>query len=161
MTIGQFLRLSILPVVSCLLLTPVASAETKRVAGYVGGTQKELSATPLADGTVAKRLMFSVTVVGDDATNPFHLASQDCFATYVFSKEGKAIGGKGSCDGITVGGDVWWLSIEMRPDGVVNWVNRGGTGKFANMEASGVTHMLAQFSDGKVIGRFEGTYSVK
>ena len=145
----------------CLSLLPGAGAlaDSQPVAGYVAGTQKELGSFALAGGNVAKRFSISVSVISDDPTHPFHLASQDCFATYVFTAEGAPVTGKGGCDGISVGGDLWWISIELRPDGLVNWTNLGGTGRFAKITASGTTTVSAEFADGKVIGRFEGTYA--
>jgi len=139
-------------------LISVAMAE-ERVAGYVSGTQEILQSITLAGGNVARRIMTRVTVVTDDPDNPLHLATQDCFVTYIFSNNEEPIGGKGSCDGITVDGHLWWLAIELRPDGVVNWTNNGGIGKFSNFKASGTTKVLANFPDGKIIGPFEGTYS--
>lgn len=145
--------------VTAILFQPsFASAESK-VAGYVNGTQEVLSSFELADGNIARRISFKLTVVTDDPDSPIHLASQDCFATYVFSKDDKPVGGRGSCDGISVDGHIWWLEIELRPDGSVHWVNRGGLGKFQNLTGSGTTSVLAQFPDGKSINRFEGSYS--
>jgi hypothetical protein len=152
------IRFSFLFAVLFCSLISVAEAEEK-VAGYVSGTQEVLQSIPLADGTVARRITFSATVITDDPANPLHLASQDCFVTYVFSKDDKPLGGKGSCDGISVDGHLWWILLELRPDGVARWINNGGVGKFANLEASGTTKVLAEFPDGKFIGRFEGTYS--
>lgn len=159
MSMAPLLRNSTLSAVLVALLTSVAVAETKSATGLLAGTQEVLASIPLADGTVAKRVMFSISVMADDPTSPFHLASQDCFATYIFSANGEPLGGRGSCDGISADGYVWWIAIELRADGAVNWVNRGGTGRFAEIEASGTTSTLAEFSDGKVIARFEGTYT--
>lgn len=153
------LRVSTVLATCSLLLMSFANAEDKQVAGYVSGTQTELSSIALADGNVAKRMIFNLTVVTDDPTNPLHLASQDCFATYVYSKEGEPVGGKGGCDGVSADGHIWWLAVEMRPDGIVSWTNRGGMGKFENFAATGTTSVEAEFPDGKFIGRFEGTYS--
>jgi hypothetical protein len=148
-------------IVSATLLFSLVSAAAAqdRVAGYVSGTQEVLQSITLADGNVARRIMLKVSVVTDDPSNPLHLASQDCLVTYIFSKDDKPLGGKGSCDGISVDGHLWWLLVELHPDGVVHWTNNGGVGKFANFRGSGTTKVQAEFPDGKVIGRFEGTYS--
>ena len=130
------------------------------VAGYVNGTQEVLYKTSLANGNEARRLKFSLTVVTDDPKNPINLGSQDCFATYVFTKEGQPLSGKGFCDGITAGGDLWWIALELQPDGTTRWTNLGGIGKLAKLTGSGTTRTLAQFDDGKTIARFEGTYSM-
>jgi hypothetical protein len=151
---------SLLPVTLFFSLISVTLAQEK-VAGYVSGTQEVLQSITLADGNVAKRIMFKVSVVTEDPSNPLHLASQDCLVTYIFSQDEEPLGGKGSCDGISIDGHLWWLSVELHPDGVVHWTNNGGVGKFANFTASGTTIVQAEFPDGKFIGRFEGTYSNK
>lgn len=140
------------------LSTLSAAAEERPLAGFVSGTQEELQSMTLADGNVARRLMFNLTVITDDADNPFNNATQDCFATYVFTPEGAPVTGKGSCDGITADGHLWWITVELQPDGMVEWTNQGGTGKLAGIEAKGKTKMLAELPDGKAIARFDGTY---
>jgi hypothetical protein len=60
---------------------------------------------PLSGDRVARRVRFRIAVVTDDAANPFNLASQDCMATYVFSKDGAPLGGHGYCDGISAAGE--------------------------------------------------------
>ena len=152
-------RCLVLMALVSVLLSSSASAESARLDGYVTGTQEVALSTTLADGHVAKRITMSLTVVTDDQANPFNLASQDCVATYIYDRDDKPIGGKGFCDGISVDGHVWWLSIELRPDGIVNWKTLGGVGKFSTLQGSGTTTVLAELPDGKVIGRFEGTYS--
>jgi len=147
-----------LQVAAITLLPSLAYAESK-VAGYVNGTKELLSTIELADGNIAKRVKFQVTVITDDTANPIHLASQDCFATYVFTRDDKPVGGRGSCDGISADGHIWWIDTELRPDGKVYWANRGGMGKFEDLTGSGTTTELAEFPDGKTINRFEGSYS--
>ncbi len=143
-----------------LILSPgPAAAQQMDNSGYVSGTQDVLSAIPLADGRVAQRLLFQLTVISDNPENPFHLATQDCFASYIFSDE-RPVGGKAFCDGINADGDMWWLAIDVSEDGVVHWRHIGGTGKLAGIESNGATLLVAQFDDGKLIGRFEGTYTL-
>ncbi len=144
----------------CLLTAACGVRADEPVAGYVNGTQEVLQAIPLANGNVVRRLRFSVTVVTDDPSNPIHLASQDCFATYVFTANDEPVGGRGSCDGISARGDVWWIALELLPDGTVTWENLGGVGQLAGLRGSGTTTNLAEFDDGKSIARFEGTYSI-
>ena len=47
----------------------------------------------------------------------------------------------------------------MDAEVVAHWVGLGGTGVLQGVETSGTTRMLAEFKDGKVIGRFERTRS--
>jgi hypothetical protein len=157
-----YLRRFALPVV-CLIAfgTPTGAALAQELpnAGYVAGTAEVLSSTDLGDGRVARRMFFSVTVIPDDPDNPFGNASQDCFATYIFEEDGSPVGGRGACDAITVTGDVWWISLELQPDGSVHWEHVGGTGTLAGLSSSGTTTGLAEFQDGKVLARYEGTRS--
>ena len=149
--------LCVLPVLA--LHYGAASAQDLPNSGFVAGTSEELSSMELADGRIARRMFFSVSVVADDAENPFGNASQDCFATYVFETDGSPVGGRGVCDGINADGDIWWISLELRPDGLIHWEHIGGTGRLANVRSSGTTTTLAEFEDGKIVGRFEGTRS--
>ncbi|MBT8400364.1 MAG: hypothetical protein KJO98_07810 [Rhodothermia bacterium] len=98
-----------------------------------------------------------MSVTSDDAESPFHLASQDCFATYIF-EDGVPVEGHGACDGISVEGDMWWLSLQVGDDGLIHWRMTGGTGRFTNLQTSGTTQLVAEWDDGKFVGRFEGTY---
>jgi hypothetical protein len=139
------------------LLAPAAGAAD--LSGYVSGNAKVVETLPLSGDRVAKRVRFNLAIVTDEKTNPFNLASQDCMATYVYAKDGKVLDGHGYCDGITAGGDIWWISLHVQPDGKVAWTNVGGTGALAGVTASGTSRTLAQFDDGKVIIRFEGTRS--
>jgi hypothetical protein len=115
-------------------LISVAAAEEK-VAGYVSGTQEVLQSIPLADGSEARRIMFSVSVITDDPNNSLHPASQDCFVPDVVSRNDKLLGGKGSCDCISADGHPWWITLELRPDGVARWANNGGVGKFKGFQS--------------------------
>jgi hypothetical protein len=143
------------------LALSATGASAADLSGHVAGTQKETASIPLSGDRVAKRMRFKVNVMTDDAANPFNLASQECMATYVFSKDGAPLGGNGYCDGITATGDIWWIRIELGADGMVRWTHLGGTGQLDGITASGTTKNLAEFSDGKVIARFEGTYTSK
>lgn len=140
-----------------LAMAPAGAAAD--LSGYVSGTVKVVQTLPLSGDRVAKRMRYKLSIVTDDPTSPFNLASQDCMATNVFSKEGKSLGGHGYCDGITSTGDIWWIATRTDADGTVYWTNLGGTGKLEGVTASGTSHLLAAFDDGKVIIRFQGTRS--
>ena len=131
------------------------------LSGHVTGTSKMIQSMPLSGDRVANRMRFKITVVTDDPQNPFNLASQDCMATYVFAKDGAPQGGHGYCDGIAASGDIWWISVRLDADGVVHWKHLGGTGALDGYEAGGTTKTLAEFDDGKFIGRFNGTMTKK
>lgn len=140
-----------------LIAVAPSGAHAADLSGHVAGTQKMTREMPLSGDRVARRMRFKVTVLTDDPSNPFNLASQDCMATYVFAKDGAPLGGHGYCDGITAGGDIWWIRVELGTDGSIKWTHLGGTGALDGYQAVGTTKMLAEFEDGKIIARFEGT----
>ena len=135
------------------------AAQAADLSGHVAGTSKKTQSLPLSGDRVANRMRFKLTVLTDDPANPFNLASQDCMTTYVFAKDGKPLGGHGYCDGVTATGDIWWIALRVDADGKVHWSNIGGTGALEGIQASGTTTLLAEFDDGKIIARFEGTRS--
>jgi hypothetical protein len=147
--------------VAALAPQPAFSEEATATAGMVSGHQKVLSEIELPDERTIRRLKFSVGVTADDHTSPWHLGSQDCFATYIFAADGSLEGGRGLCDFISPDGDVWWLTLEASGTDPVRWKGLGGIGKFADIEHSGTTVMNAEWGDGKIIGRWEGTMSKK
>lgn len=161
MTSPKIPGLAALAAAALVFTLPAANAQAADLSGHFAGTQKETGSLPLSGDRVAKRMRFKVSIITDDKTNPFNLASQDCMATYVFSKDGAPLGGHGYCDGISASGDIWWIQVELGADGLVRWTHLGGTGQLDGISASGQTTTLAQFSDGKVIGRFEGSYTRK
>jgi hypothetical protein len=142
-----------------LLLLPRPGLAQQRVAtgGYVSGTQKVMSEIALPDGGVLRRIFLSVGVTADDPASPWHLGSQDCMASYVFAGDDSLVGGRGVCDFVSPEGDLWWLTINVSREGLVSWTGGEGTGKFAGVEHSGTTVVQAEWADGKVVGRWEGT----
>jgi hypothetical protein len=147
--------------VSMFLPRTASAQQTMATGGNVSGTQKVLSSIELPDGRTIRRIMFSVGVTADDPASPWHLGSQDCFATYMFAADGSLIGGRGVCDFVSTEGDLWWLTLEASGDDPIRWTGLGGTGKFAGVDHSGTTVMKAEWGDGKVIGRWEGTMTRK
>lgn len=153
----------VLTVAGCALLVAAlvpqgaAAQGATRTAGMVAGTQKVISSIELPDGRTIRRIMLSVGVTADDPSSPWHLGSQDCLVTYTFASDDSLIGGRGVCDFVSPEGDVWWLMIEASGSDPVRWTGLGGTGKFEGIEHSGTTVISAEWGDGKVIGRWEGT----
>lgn len=140
-----------------LIPRTVRAQETIKTSGMVSGTQEILSEIPLSDGRVIRRIFFSLGVTADDPSLPWHLGSQDCLATYVFAADGSLIGGRGLCDFVSPDGDVWWLTLEASGTDPIRWQGLGGTGKLAAIDHRGTTVISAEWGDGKVIGRWEGT----
>ena len=140
-----------------LFVGSMANAEETN--GHVSGTQKEISSLTLENGQVVRRLMFHVGVITDTQEAPFHGANQQCLGTYVFAADGTLVKGRGGCDGIDPDGDIWWITFSVEGDGPIRWINVDGTGKYAELEASGITNTVSEWGDGIFVGRFEGTYS--
>ena len=138
-----------------------ASAQEKETGGFVTGTQKVLDEIELADGRSIRRVKVEVGVTADEHSSPWHLGSQDCFATYVFAADDALVVGRGVCDFPSPDGDVWWLAFEVSGTDPLRWTGLGGTGTFANIHHSGTTVTLAEWGDGKFIGRWEGTMKKK
>lgn len=143
--------------VAALIPCTVSAQETIKTSGTVSGTQKILSEIPLPDGRVIRRIFLSVGVTADDPSIPWHLGSQDCLATYMFAADGSLIGGRGLCDFVSPDGDIWWLTLEASGTDPIRWQGLGGTGKLAAIDHRGTTVISAEWADGKVIGRWEGT----
>jgi len=140
-----------------------ASAQAEvATAGYVSGFQEVVDEIPLENGRTIRRIRLRLAVTADDPKNPFHLGSQDCFATYTFAADGALEGGHGACDFISPEGDVWWLALEASGDGPIRWHGFGdGTGKLAGLEHAGTTVTVAEWGDGRVVGRWEGKMTKK
>lgn len=138
-------------------LAPQNAVAQEATAGLVTGHQKVVSSMELPDGRTIRRVMLSLGVTADDPSSIWHLGSQDCFATYMFDADDSLIGGRGACDFISTNGDMWWLTLEASGDDPIRWKGLGGTGKFAGVEHSGTTVTQAEWGDGKLIGRWEGT----
>ncbi len=147
--------------VAALAPQGATAQEAMRTAGIVSGTQKVLSSIELPDGRTIRRIMLSVGVTADDHSSPWHLGNQDCLATYMFAADGSLIGGRGVCDFVSLDGDIWWLTFEASGTDPIRWKGLGGTGKFAAVEHSGTTVVNAEWGDGKMIGRWEGTMTMR
>ena len=142
-------------------LVPQEATAQQATAGMISGTQKIVSSMELPDGRTIRRIMFSVGVTADDPSSIWHLGNQDCFATYMFAADGSLIGGRGLCDFVSPEGDLWWLTLEASGDDPIRWTGLGGTGKLAGVEHSGTTVTQAEWGDGKIVGRWEGTMTRK
>jgi hypothetical protein len=142
-------------------LVPQEAAAQQATAGIVSGKQKVVSSMELPDGRTIRRMMLSLEVTADDTSSIWHLGSQDCFATYMFAADGSLIGGRGLCDFVSPDGDLWWLTLEASGDDPIRWKGLGGTGKFAAVEHSGTTVTQAEWGDGKMVARWEGTMTEK
>ena len=54
----------------------------------------------LADGRLLMRIHDAIVIMGNNAGNPFHLTSLDCFSTFIATPDGKSGSGGGYCQGL-------------------------------------------------------------
>ena len=130
-----------------LLVVPYvgSTANAEEVNGHVSGRQKEISSLTLENGLVVRRLMFHLGVITDTQEAPIHGSNQQCLGTYVFAADGTLVKGRGGCDGIDPDGDIWWMTFSVEGDGPIRWTNVDGTGKYAELEASGITNTISEW----------------
>lgn len=113
-----------------------------------------------ADGGSVMRLHDASVVMGNNAGNPFHLSSLDCYSTYVLPSGAENGPGAGYCDGIDQDGDVWWITFKGDFAGGM-WNISGGTGKFDGMTGGGSYTAAAQMEGGRSFTTWDGTWETK
>jgi hypothetical protein len=114
----------------------------------------------LPDGRTLMRTHDSSVIMGNNPGNPFHLASLDCFATYVLAADGNSGNGGGYCDGVDQGGDVWMITFGGDLGGG-KWQFSGGTGKFDGITGGGSYKAAAQVPGGRSLTTWDGTWQMK
>jgi hypothetical protein len=155
----QHKKMTLLGMGVLISLSCTSSVIAADVAGHSSGTQKVLESISLNNGQTAIRMLYHVGLVTDAQEGLFHGATQKCIATVVQAGDGSTVKGRGSCDGIDPDGDVFWVSIALEADGPFLWAITGGTGKYAGLEMSGVNNVVAEHSDGIMVGRWEGNHA--
>ena len=111
----------------------------------------------MQDGSVIVTVHQKGFVTGNTASNPFGTSVQDCTGSGAVGADGSPGMTYGYCAGVDRFGDaffIWWNSDGQQGE----WGLMGGTGKFAGMEASGTTRQITQWSDGRNIIAWEGTW---
>lgn len=155
---------AIVVLLGTIAIGPMASGTVhaqQATAGYVSGQREVLSTIALPDGGTIQRLHLSLVVTADDPTSIWHLGSQDCLVTDTYAADGSFMSGRGACDLVSPEGDIVWLTFETPADGPTTWSQGGGTGKFSGVVHSGTTVNLAQWGDGKMVGRWEGVMTTE
>lgn len=146
-----------------LSITPNVNmmAQSGSGSGHVSYHQLFSSESQGKDGTVVQQSMTRGTIVGSEASNPFHLTTQTCSGTNILSAKGQPIESCGSCDGVDADGDIWWLTYHNNPDGKNTWKIIGGTGKYKKMTGGGTTTPMMASPDGKMLTiTFEGSWKM-
>jgi len=95
-------------------------------------------------------------VMTDDPKHPQNGAKSACNGSVALAKDGKPMGGKGSCSYTDKEGDLFWLTW----DASGTWAYNGGTGKFDSLSGSG-TYKTVSSGNGVEAVSFEGTYKLK
>ena len=145
-------------VAACLLLAFSVPASAQTTGGGNGFYAVEsMEQTELPNGSMAVKVHQKGFVTGNTASNPFGTSIQDCTGSGTVGTDGSQGMTYGYCAGIDRFGDVffiWWNTDGK--DG--NWGLMGGTGKFDGMTATGTTRQLTEWSDGRNIISWEGTW---
>jgi len=143
---------------ACLLIAfspPVVAQTAGGGNGFYAVESMDEHQTP--NGTIVVTVKQKGFVTGNVASNPFGTSVQDCTGSGTVSADGTMGMTYGYCAGIDRYGDsffIWWNT-----DGKAGeWGLMGGTGKFADMKASGTTRQLTEWVDGRNIIAWEGTW---
>jgi len=114
---------------------------------------------PLADGTVLVRVVQAGVVLADDAASPIDRTATTCSGSSVMDASGVAVVVSGVCDGVAADGSVWTAWYGGDQEGGA-WGFMGGTGKYEGIEGRGTFSAGEQWSDGRGINSWEGTYTL-
>jgi hypothetical protein len=115
---------------------------------------------PLSDGNVLMRVVQSGMVFADDSTSPLDRSATTCSGSMVMDTSARATVISGHCDMVDTDGDVWTIWYAGDQDGG-DWGFMGGTGKFEGVEGRGIFSAEFQWSDGRGINSWEGTYTLR
>jgi hypothetical protein len=115
---------------------------------------------PLSQGHVLMRVVQSGVIFADDPASPIDRTATTCTGSMVMDTTGQATVVSGHCDGVNADGDVWTIWYAGDQDGG-DWGYMGGTGKFEGIKGGGTFSAEVQWSDGRGINSWEGTYTLR
>ena len=122
---------------------------------------KILESFPLADGTMANRMLMKGFMTTNDPSSPLALASMTCSGVTIVDKGGTQLSGGGTCDSVDKDGDValyWWSSKGSKG----KWGFLGGTGKWDGVEGGGTYEGSSYvWADGRFGNNWQGTWTTK
>jgi len=147
-------------VVLLLSLAPGSPAQESSHSGDFAFTTTSSEEMPLGDGRVLMRVVQSGMVFADDPASPLDRTATTCTGSTVMDATGRATVVSGHCDGVDADGDVWTIWYGGDEDGG-DWGYMGGTGKFEGIEGGGTFSAESQWSDGRGINSWEGTYTLR
>ncbi len=142
-----------------LSLTTGSPAQERSHSGDFAFMTTASEEMPLSDGQVLMRVVQSGMVFADDPASPIDRTATTCTGSTVMDATGRATVVSGHCDGVDADGDVWTIWYGGDEDGG-DWGYMGGTGKFEGIEGGGTFSAESQWSDGRGINSWEGTYTL-
>ena len=142
-----------------LALAPGSPAQENSHSGDFAFTTTASEEMPLSDGHVLMRVVQSGMIFADDPASPIDRTATTCSGSMVMDASARATVISGHCDGVDAGGDVWTIWYAGDQDGG-DWGYMGGTGKFEGIKGGGTFSAEAQWSDGRGINAWEGTYTL-
>ena len=143
-----------------LSLTTGSPAQERSHSGDFAFMTTASEEMPLSDGQVLMRVVQSGMVFADDPASPLDRTATTCTGSTVMDATGRATVVSGHCDGVDADGDVWTIWYGGDEDGG-DWGYMGGTGKFEGIEGGGTFSAESQWSDGRGINSWEGTYTLR
>ena len=143
-----------------LCLAPGSPAQERSHSGDFAFMTTASEEMPLSDGQVLMRVVQSGMVFADDSSSPIDRTATTCTGSTVMDATGRATVVSGHCDGVDADGDVWTAWYGGDEDGG-DWGYMGGTGKFEGIEGGGTFSAESQWSDGRGINSWEGTYTLR
>lgn len=143
-----------------LSLTTGSPAQERSHSGDFAFMTTASEEMPLSDGQVLMRVVQSGMVFADDPASPIDRTATTCTGSTVMDATGRATVVSGHCDGVDADGDVWTIWYGGDEDGG-DWGYMGGTGKFEGIEGGGTFSAESQWSDGRGINSWEGTYTLR
>jgi hypothetical protein len=135
-------------------------AQERSHSGDFAFTTTSSEEMPLSDGNVLMRVVQSGMVFADDSISPLDRSATTCSGSMVMDASARATVVSGHCDGVDADGDVWTIWYGGDEDGG-DWGYMGGTGKFEGIEGGGTFSAESQWSDGRGINSWEGTYTLR
>ena len=143
-----------------LALATGSPAQEQSHSGSFAFTTTSSDEMPLSDGQVLVRVVQTGLVLADDPTSPIDRTATLCTGSTVMDASGMATVISGVCDGVDADGSVWtaWYGGDQQGGA---WGYMGGTGKFEGIKGGGTFSAEVQWSDGRGINSWEGTYTLR
>lgn len=142
---------------ACFLAAGMLAAEEQEYTWV--SSSETIETTQVSDDVVANVVAQKGFTIFDDTSHPLHLASQDCYGTFVQTPDGT--GSSGYCTIVPAGGGGgYWAAWEGDGNTGTWHVMRSG-GSLSGIKASGTFGpVTAQWPDGKFALRVKGNFEM-